>query len=80
MAKILVNLHFLIKLWVSLYRTLPRLHTTRDVNWDINYKNQVLEFIDTAGFIRSRSNENLDFEKLSLEQSEYFIKKSSQLF
>ena len=64
---------------ISLSKTSPRLHTTRDsVNWDINYKNQVLEFIDTAGFIRSRSNrKNLDFEKLSLEQSEYFIKKSS---
>ena len=30
--------------------------------WDIKYKNQTLEFIDTAGFIRSRSNrKNLDF-------------------
>ena len=59
--------------------TSPNLHTTRDsVNWDIRYKNQILEFIDTAGFIRSRSNrKNFDFEKLSLEQSEYFIKKSS---
>ena len=57
----------------------PYLHTTRDsVNWDIHYKNQTLEFIDTAGFIRSRSNrKNRDFEKLSLEQSEFFIKKSS---
>ncbi len=64
---------------ISLSKTSPNLHTTRDsVNWDINYKNQTLEFIDTAGFIRSRSNrKNLDFEKLSLEQSEFFIKKSS---
>ena len=64
---------------ISLSKTSPHLHTTRDsVNWDIQYKNQTLEFIDTAGFIRSRSNrKNLDFEKLSLEQSEYFIKKSS---
>ncbi len=64
---------------ISLSKTSPHLHTTRDsVNWDIKYKNQTLEFIDTAGFIRSRSNrKNLDFEKLSLEQSEYFIKKSS---
>ena len=64
---------------ISLSKTSPHLHTTRDsVNWDILYKNQTLEFIDTAGFIRSRSKrKNLDFEKLSLEQSEYFIKKSS---
>ena len=64
---------------ISLSKTSPHLHTTRDsVNWDIKYKNQTLEFIDTAGFIRSRSNrKNLDFEKLSLEQSEYFIKKAS---
>ncbi len=64
---------------ISLSKTSPHLHTTRDsVNWDIQYKNQTLEFIDTAGFIRSRSNrKNRDFEKLSLEQSEYFIKKSS---
>ncbi len=64
---------------ISLSKTSPHLHTTRDsVNWDIQYKKQTLEFIDTAGFIRSRSNrKNLDFEKLSLEQSEYFIKKSS---
>ena len=66
---------------ISLSKTSPNLHTTRDsVNWDIKYKNQTLEFIDTAGFIRSRSNrKNLDFEKLSLQQSEYFIKKSSLL-
>ena len=64
---------------LSLSKTSSDLHTTRDsVNWEINYKNQTLEFIDTAGFIRSRSNrKNYDFEKLSLEQSEYFIKKSS---
>ncbi len=64
---------------ISLSKTSPNLHTTRDsVNWDINYKNQTLQFIDTAGFIRNRSNrKNLDFEKLSIEQSEYFIKKSS---
>ena len=64
---------------ISLSKTSPHLHTTRDsVNWDIKYKNQTLEFIDTAGFIRSRSKrKNHDFEKLSLEQSEYFIKKSS---
>ncbi len=64
---------------IPLSSTSPYLHTTRDsVNWDIRYQNQTLEFIDTAGFIRSRSNrKNLDFEKLSLEQSEYFIKKSS---
>ena len=64
---------------ISLSKVSPHLHTTRDsVNWDIQYKNQILEFIDTAGFIRSRSKrKNHDFEKLSLEQSEYFIKKSS---
>ena len=64
---------------ISLSKISPQLHTTRDsVNWDIKYKNQILEFIDTAGFIRSRSNrKNFDFEKMSLEQSEYFIKKSS---
>ena len=64
---------------ISLSKTSPLLHTTRDsVNWDINYNNQTLEFIDTAGFIRSRSNrKNLDFEKFSLEQTEYFIKRSS---
>jgi len=64
---------------IPLSKVSPHLHTTRDsVNWDIQYKNQILEFIDTAGFIRSRSKrKNHDFEKLSLEQSEYFIKKSS---
>ncbi len=64
---------------ISLSKTSPHLHTTRDsVNWDIQYKNQTLEFIDTAGFIRSRSKrKNFDFEKLSLEQSEHFIKKAS---
>ena len=57
----------------------PNLHTTRDsVNWEITYKNKFLEFIDTAGYIRSRSNrKNYHFEKLSINQSEYFIKKSS---
>ena len=64
---------------IPLSKTSSNLHTTRDsVNWDIRYKNETLEFIDTAGFIRSRSNrKNHDFEKLSLDQSEYFIKKSS---
>ncbi len=64
---------------LPLSKTSSELHTTRDsVNWEIKFKNQILEFIDTAGFIRSRSNrKNYDFEKLSLEQSEYFIKKSS---
>ena len=64
---------------ISLSNTSPYLHTTRDsVNWDIKYQNQLIEFIDTAGFIRSRSNrKNYDFEKLSVEQSEHFIKKSS---
>ena len=53
---------------LSLSKTSSELHTTRDsVNWEINYKNQTIEFIDTAGFIRSRSNrKNYDFEKLSL--------------
>ena len=64
---------------ISLSKTSPNLHTTRDsVNWDIKFKNQKIEFIDTAGFIRSRSNrKNLDFEKQSIEQSEHFIKKAS---
>ena len=64
---------------MPLSKTSPYLHTTRDsVNWDIKYKNSIIEFIDTAGFIRSRSNRKfLDFEKFSLEQSEYFIKKAS---
>tara|TARA_B100000963_G_scaffold167464_1_gene145458 strand:- start:2708 stop:3961 length:1254 start_codon:yes stop_codon:yes gene_type:complete len=64
---------------VSLSKTSPYLHTTRDsVNWDIKYQNQLIEFIDTAGFIRSRSKrKNYDFEKLSIEQSDYFIKKST---
>ena len=63
----------------SLSKISPNLHTTRDsVNWDIKFKNLTLVFIDTAGFIRNRSNrKNLDFERLSLEQSEYFIKRSS---
>ena len=57
----------------------PNLHTTRDsVNWEITYKNKFIEIIDTAGYIRSRSNrKNYHFEKLSINQSEYFIKKSS---
>ena len=64
---------------IPLSKISPNLHTTRDsVNWDIKYNNQIIEFIDTAGFIRSRSNrKNLDFEKQSLDQSEYFIKRSS---
>ena len=34
---------------LSLSKTSSHLHTTRDsVNWDIKYKNQTLEFIDTA--------------------------------
>ncbi len=64
---------------ISISKISPQLHTTRDsVNWDINYRNEVISFIDTAGFIRSRSNrKNQDFEKLSINQSEYFIKNSS---
>ena len=64
---------------IPLSKTSPHLHTTRDsVNWDVQYKNEILQFIDTAGFIRGRSNrKNYDFEKFSLEQSEYFIKNSS---
>ena len=64
---------------MNLSKTSPELHTTRDsVNWDINYNGQVLEFIDTAGFIRSRSKrKNFEFEKLSLDQSEFFIKNAS---
>ena len=64
---------------ISLSKTSPLLHTTRDsVNWDVRYRNEVISFIDTAGFIRSRSNrKNQDFEKFSIDQSEYFIKNSS---
>ncbi len=64
---------------ISLSKTSPQLHTTRDsVNWDVRFKNELINFIDTAGFIRSRSNrKNLDFEKFSISQSEYFIKKSN---
>jgi GTP-binding protein len=64
---------------ISLSKTSPQLHTTRDsVNWDVRYRNEVISFIDTAGFIRSRSNrKNQDFEKFSIDQSEYFIKNSS---
>ena len=64
---------------ISLSKTSPHLHTTRDsVNWDVRYRNDLISFIDTAGFIRSRSNrKNYDFEKFSIDQSEYFIKNSS---
>ena len=64
---------------ITLSKTSPKLHTTRDaVNWDVRYKNELISFIDTAGFIRSRSNrKNYDFEKFSINQSEYFIKGSS---
>lgn len=64
---------------IQLSKTSPNLHTTRDsVNWDIQYKKDTLRFIDTAGFIRSRSNrKNNDFEKFSINQSEYFIKNAS---
>ena len=64
---------------ISLSKVSSQLHTTRDsVNWDIKYKNETISFIDTAGFIRSRSNrKNRDFEKISINQSEFFIKNSS---
>ena len=64
---------------IHLSKTSPQLHTTRDsVNWDIQYQKETLRFIDTAGFIRSRSNrKNNDFEKFSINQSEYFIKNAS---
>jgi len=64
---------------IQLSKTSPQLHTTRDsVNWDIQYQKETLRFIDTAGFIRSRSNrKNNDFEKFSINQSEYFIKNAS---
>ena len=64
---------------ISLSLTSPNLHTTRDsVNWDVKYKGEIISFFDTAGFIRSRSNrKNRDFEKFSINQSEYFIKNSS---
>ena len=64
---------------ISLSLTSPNLHTTRDsVNWDVKYKGKIISFFDTAGFIRSRSNrKNRDFEKFSINQSEYFIKNSS---
>ena len=66
---------------VSLSKTSPMLHTTRDsVNWDIRYRGEIISFIDTAGFIRSRSNRKYkDFEKFSIDQSEYFIKNSTLL-
>ena len=64
---------------IPLSKTSPKLHTTRDsVNWDTRFRSQIISFIDTAGFIRSRSNrKNQDFEKFSIDQSEYFIKNSS---
>ena len=64
---------------ISLSKTSPQLHTTRDsVNWDVRYRDEIINFIDTAGFIRSRSNrKNQVFEKFSIDQSEYFIKNSS---
>ena len=64
---------------ISLSQTSPNLHTTRDsVNLDVKYKGQIISFFDTAGFIRSRSNRKYkDFEKFSINQSEYFIKNSS---
>tara|TARA_Y100000992_G_scaffold298907_1_gene264851 strand:- start:68 stop:1327 length:1260 start_codon:yes stop_codon:yes gene_type:complete len=64
---------------LSLSKISPNLHTTRDtVNWDIRHKNQIISFYDTAGFIRNRSNrKNKDFERLSISQSEFFIKNSS---
>lgn len=64
---------------IALSQTSPNLHTTRDsVNWDVKYKGQIISFFDTAGFIRSRSNRKYqDFEKFSINQSEYFIKNSS---
>ncbi len=66
---------------IKLSLTSPLLHTTRDsVNWDVRYKGETISFIDTAGFIRSRSNrKHKDFEKFSINQSEYFIKNSSLL-
>ena len=64
---------------ISLSKTSSQLHTTRDsVNWDVRYRDEIINFIDTAGFIRSRSNrKNQVFEKFSIDQSEYFIKNSS---
>ncbi len=64
---------------IHLSKISPNLHTTRDaVNWDVKYQNQIISFYDTAGFIRSGSNrKNRVFEKFSIGQSEYFIKKSS---
>ena len=64
---------------ISLSKISPQLHTTRDsVNWDVHYRNEVISFVDTAGFIRSRSNrKNQVFEKFSIDQSEFFIKNSS---
>ena len=64
---------------IQLSKTSSQLHTTRDsVNWDVNYKKETLRFVDTAGFIRSRSSrKNNDFEKFSISQSEFFIKNAS---
>ena len=64
---------------ISLSKTSKDLHTTRDsVNWDVRYRRESISFIDTAGFIRSRSNrKHQDFEKFSIVQSEYFINQSS---
>tara|TARA_Y100000768_G_scaffold385183_1_gene370762 strand:- start:886 stop:2142 length:1257 start_codon:yes stop_codon:yes gene_type:complete len=64
---------------IPISKTSAQLHTTRDsVNWDVRYRNETISFIDTAGFIRSRSNRKYqDFEKFSIDQSEYFIKNSS---
>ena len=68
-----------LKQYIHLSKISPNLHTTRDaVNWDVKYQNQIISFYDTAGFIRSGSNrKNRVFEKFSIGQSEYFIKKSS---
>ncbi|MDA1284704.1 MAG: 50S ribosome-binding GTPase, partial [Proteobacteria bacterium] len=48
------------------------LHTTRDaVEWAISYKNLNLDIIDTAGFIRAKSNRKRGIvESLSIKQSE----------
>jgi len=48
------------------------LHTTRDaVEWAISYKNLNLDIIDTAGFIRAKSNRKRGVvESLSIKQSE----------
>ena len=48
------------------------LHTTRDaVEWSVSYKNLELDIIDTAGFIRAKSNRKRGvLESLSIKQSE----------